>query len=77
MIPSRDALFLEGPDSPYTNIVAAYENNQNDPRFKQLVDALHSNQVRQVRQTAKQISWKWRNSSMEVGISSSLFQILV
>lgn len=45
--PSHDALFLEGPDSPYANIVAAREDNKNDPRLKQLVNALHSNQVLQ------------------------------
>lgn len=43
--PAKDALFVEGPDSPYANIVAAREDNKNDPRLKELVEALHSQEV--------------------------------
>lgn len=43
--PSKNALLIEGPDSPYANIVAAREENKNDPRLKKLVQALHSKAV--------------------------------
>ena len=33
--------------SPYANIIAAREDNKNDPRLKNLVNALHSDQVLQ------------------------------
>lgn len=43
--PAKDALFEEGSDSPYANIVAARTDNENDSRVKQLVEALHSKPV--------------------------------
>lgn len=45
--PLRDAIFHEGADSPYANIVVVRAAQANDPRFKQLVDALHSDEVKQ------------------------------
>ena len=43
--PTRNALFREDKDSPYANVVVVRSDNQQDPRFKQLVDALHSPEV--------------------------------
>ena len=40
--PTQDALFIEGADSPYTNIVAARADRANDPRIQKLMQALHS-----------------------------------
>ena len=40
--PTKDALFIEGADSPYTNIVAARADHANDPRIQKLMQALHS-----------------------------------
>src|SRR5690606_13446853 len=42
LVPTKDALFIEGADSPYANLVAARPDNQNSPAIKKLVDALHS-----------------------------------
>jgi len=44
-IPSRDALFIEDKHSPYANIVVVRNKDKNDARFKQLVEALHSQDV--------------------------------
>ena len=43
--PSKNALFVEGPDSPYANVVAVRTDHKNDPRVKTLVLALHSKAV--------------------------------
>lgn len=40
--PTTDALFIEGADSPYTNIVAARADQAGDPRIQKLMKALHS-----------------------------------
>lgn len=45
--PTHDALFLESKDSPYANIIVIRKNSINDPRMKQLVEALQSNEVRE------------------------------
>lgn len=45
LLPSRDALILEDSNSPYANLVVVREADKNDPRFKELVDALHSPEV--------------------------------
>ncbi|HYG43790.1 MAG TPA: MetQ/NlpA family ABC transporter substrate-binding protein [Bordetella sp.] len=47
LVPTKDALFIEGADSPYANLVAARQDNQNAPAVKKLVDALHTPQVKQ------------------------------
>jgi D-methionine transport system substrate-binding protein len=44
--PTRDALFIEGPDSPYANLVAARPDNVNSSAIKKLVAALRSPEVR-------------------------------
>ena len=45
--PTKDALFIEGADSPYTNIVAARADRANDPVIQKLVKALHTPEVKQ------------------------------
>jgi D-methionine transport system substrate-binding protein len=45
--PSHDAIFLEGPDSQYANLVVIRTADINDPRMKKLMDALHSPEVLQ------------------------------
>ncbi len=44
---ANDALFVEGTDSLYANLVVVRADKQNDPRVKELVDALHSPEVLQ------------------------------
>ncbi|WP_033461103.1 MetQ/NlpA family ABC transporter substrate-binding protein [Bordetella bronchiseptica] len=46
LVPTRDALFIEGADSPYANLVAARPDNKDAPAVKKLVNALHSEAVR-------------------------------
>ncbi|MCD0502512.1 MetQ/NlpA family ABC transporter substrate-binding protein [Bordetella petrii] len=47
LVPTKDALFIEGADSPYANIVATRDDNKNAPAIKKLVNALHSPEVKQ------------------------------
>lgn len=44
--PTHDALFIEGADSPYTNIVVARADRANDPVIRKLVQALHTAEVK-------------------------------
>ena len=46
LVPTRDALFIEGLESPYANIVVTRQDNRDSPDVKKLVDALHSAEVR-------------------------------
>jgi D-methionine transport system substrate-binding protein len=43
--PSKDAIFLEQKDSPYANIIVIRKDELNDPRMKQLVNAIQSEEV--------------------------------
>lgn len=43
--PVNDAVFREGSDSPYANIIVVQENRRDDPRLKQLVAACQSDAV--------------------------------
>lgn len=43
--PTKDAIFHEGPDSPYANIIVIREDEKDDPRMKQLVSAFQSDEV--------------------------------
>nr|WP_282201354.1 MetQ/NlpA family ABC transporter substrate-binding protein [Collibacillus ludicampi] len=45
-LPSRDAIFMEGKDSPYVNLVAVRTENKNDPVIKKLEKAYHSPEVK-------------------------------
>lgn len=47
LIPTKDALFIEGADSPYANIVVARPDNKDAPAVKKLVNALHTPAVKQ------------------------------
>ncbi|MFW7343116.1 MetQ/NlpA family ABC transporter substrate-binding protein [Pollutimonas sp. H1-120] len=44
--PVKDALFIEGSDSPYANIVVTTEARKDDPAVKKLVKALNSPETR-------------------------------
>lgn len=43
--PTKDAIFHEGSDSPYANIIVIRSDRINDPRMKQLVAAIQSEEV--------------------------------
>ncbi|MDR0279356.1 MAG: MetQ/NlpA family ABC transporter substrate-binding protein [Paucimonas sp.] len=45
--PEKDALIIEGADSPYVNILVARPNNKDAEAIKKLVGALHSPEVKQ------------------------------
>jgi D-methionine transport system substrate-binding protein len=40
--PNKDAIMHEDKDSPYANVIVVRDNELNDPRIKQLVDAIQS-----------------------------------
>jgi D-methionine transport system substrate-binding protein len=44
--PSKDALIIEGADSPYVNFVVIQRGKENDPRIKALEAALRSQKVK-------------------------------
>lgn len=48
--PKKDAIFLEGKDSPYANIIVIRIGSKDDPRMKQLVAAFQSPAVLQAAQ---------------------------
>ncbi|MBK5377745.1 MetQ/NlpA family ABC transporter substrate-binding protein [Pseudomonas sp. TH08] len=45
--PSKDALVIEGNDSPYVNILVSREDNKDSDAMKKLAAALHSPEVKQ------------------------------
>ncbi|AIZ34872.1 MetQ/NlpA family ABC transporter substrate-binding protein [Pseudomonas sp. K1(2024)] len=45
--PEKDALAIEGKDSPYVNILVTREDNKDSDAVKKLVQALHSPEVKQ------------------------------
>lgn len=44
--PSKDALIIEGTNSPYANIIATKRGNENSPKIKALSNAVTSDEVR-------------------------------
>lgn len=46
LVPTKDALFIEGSDSPYANILVTRSDNKDAPGIKKLVNALHSPEVK-------------------------------
>ncbi|GAB3431862.1 MetQ/NlpA family ABC transporter substrate-binding protein [Giesbergeria sinuosa] len=44
--PTKDALFIEGAESPYTNIIAARADRANDPLIQKLVKTLRTPEVK-------------------------------
>lgn len=45
LTPSKDAIFLEGKDSPYANLIVARKDSPKTPQLEALVKALHSVEV--------------------------------
>lgn len=45
--PVKDALFIEGSDSPYANMIVTTVAHKDDPAIRKLVAALHTEKVRQ------------------------------
>jgi len=45
--PTEDALFIEGEDSPYANLVATTAAKKDDPAIQKLVKALQTDEVRE------------------------------
>jgi len=43
--PMKDALFIEGSESPYVNIIAAQEKDKDNKDLKELVNVLHSKEI--------------------------------
>ncbi len=46
LIATRDGLFVEGAESPYVNVIAVKEGNENNPAVLALVKALKSDKVK-------------------------------
>lgn len=46
LVATRDGLFVEDASSPYVNVIAVKEGNENDPRIQALVKALKSDTVK-------------------------------
>jgi len=46
LVPTKDALFIEGSDSPYVNILAAREDNKDSDAVQKLAAALRSPEVK-------------------------------
>ena len=44
--PTKDSIAIEGPESPYANIVAVRDENINDPDVKLLVDELRTENIK-------------------------------
>ncbi|MBF4505346.1 methionine ABC transporter substrate-binding lipoprotein MetQ [Flavobacterium sp. JLP] len=47
LVPARDALFVEDKDSPYVNLVVSREDNKNEEKVKQFLQAFQSAEVEQ------------------------------
>lgn len=47
LIPTKDAILLEDKDSPYANIVAVRSEEKDEEKFKKLMKALQSDEVKQ------------------------------
>jgi len=45
--PTKDSLFIEGSDSPYTNILVSRPDNKDSEAMKKLVAALHSPELKE------------------------------
>ena len=45
LLPTRDGLFVEDKQSPYVNLIVAREENQNEQKVKQFVQAYQSDEV--------------------------------
>ena len=45
LVATREGRFVEGADSPYVNVIAVKEGNENNPAIKALIEALKSDEV--------------------------------
>lgn len=46
LVPTKDALFIEGPDSPYVNILVARPDNKDSEAMQKLAKALNSEETK-------------------------------
>ena len=46
LVPTKDAIVIEGENSPYANVLAVRTDNKNDPLIKKLTDVLTSKEVK-------------------------------
>lgn len=46
-VPTEDAIFMEPKDSPWVNVIAVRTENKDDPVIQKLIDAYHSDEVKQ------------------------------
>jgi D-methionine transport system substrate-binding protein len=51
LYPQQDALYAENKNSVYANLLVVREKDKNDPKFKALINALHSSEVLTAAQT--------------------------
>jgi D-methionine transport system substrate-binding protein len=47
LVPTKDALFIEGGDSPYANVLVTRQDNRDSPAVRKLVQALRTPEVKQ------------------------------
>jgi D-methionine transport system substrate-binding protein len=47
LVPTKDALFIEGSESPYANVLAVKEQDKNNPALQKLAKALNSDLIRE------------------------------
>jgi D-methionine transport system substrate-binding protein len=47
LVPTRDAIALENPRSPYANVIAVRAQDKDNPAFKKFVKAYHTDEVKQ------------------------------
>ena len=45
--PTKDAMFIEDSTSPYVNIIAVREGDENRPEIQALIKVLHSDEIKQ------------------------------
>lgn len=45
LTPTKDGIFMEGKDSPYVNLIVAREDNKDDEKVKQFIQAYQSDEV--------------------------------
>nr|WP_231036320.1 MetQ/NlpA family ABC transporter substrate-binding protein [Pectinatus sottacetonis] len=51
LVPTKDALVIEGASSPYVNIIAVRKGDENKPAIKKLVKALQSEKIKKFIET--------------------------
>lgn len=51
LIPTKDAIIIEGKDSPYANVIAVRAADKNSPAVKALIKASNSKEVKKYIET--------------------------